>query len=97
LFEVRYNGKVLNSEATFKLLLNGLRFHRDRDKQLSVTELRKAFPPDISDAVFYDILTDKAVAVLNLANLIERLEWLPEQPPGSEGTKPAEQSGEAAT
>lgn len=93
---MRYNGKVLISEETFTLLLNGLRFHRDRGKQPSIAELRKAFPPDISDAVFYDILTNKAVAVLNLANLIESLEWLPEAPQ-SEASNPAEQSGDPAT
>ena len=79
MYEISYNDKVLNSEETFKLLLNGLRFHRDRDKQISLKELRQAFPSDISDAVFYDILTNKAVAVLNLANLLSKLKWLPER------------------
>jgi hypothetical protein len=95
-FEVSYNGNVLNSERTFALLLNGLRFHRDRDKQPSIAELRKAFPPDISDAVFYDILTNKAGAVLNLANLLESLQWLPEEPSAAEGSSPADQSGDVS-
>jgi hypothetical protein len=52
---------------------------------------------DISDAVFYDMLTDKAVAVLNLANLLESLQWLPEEPYAAEGLSPTDKSGDAAT
>jgi hypothetical protein len=80
LFEVRYDGNVLNSERTFLLLLNGYWFHKDREKQFSLAELRKAFPPDISDAVFTEMLTNKAVAVLNLAKFLQKLQWLPEEP-----------------
>ncbi len=48
LFQISYGGKVLNSQRTFDLLLNASKFHKDRDKQVALEELRKVFPPDIS-------------------------------------------------
>lgn len=74
-YRIVYNGEVLNSEESLRLWLNATIYHRSPDLREAMSNLRAAFPADVSDALFVSMLAAKAHAVLTLARFIRDLDW----------------------
>jgi len=69
-FTVVSNNVVLNSEETLQNWLNGFEYHRDQDKRKELEHLHQFFPLEASLALFVMLLSDKALAIVRVANLV---------------------------
>ena len=74
LFSLRLDGVVVNSEEMLRTWLNGFLFHRDPEKRAAMKAFQEGTTMRIAWGVMVDMLVDKAVAVLNLAELIKALQ-----------------------
>lgn len=69
-FKISINEVILNSDKVLFIWLNAQEYHRFEDKQKFLDNLHEFFPLDASKVLFIQLLTDKAVAILNIAKLV---------------------------
>lgn len=67
------NNVVLNSGETLDKWLNAFEYHRDLDKQAFIRDLHQMLPLDDGQAVYLQLLSDRAVAVFNLSKICDLL------------------------
>ena len=68
--QIKSNKILLNSETVLFDWLNSHEYHRDEDKQEFLESLHQMIPLDTSKVIFLGLLIDKALASINLADLI---------------------------
>ena len=73
-FTVAAGDLILNSEKALGLWLNGYEYHRDPDKRAALGATTSTVPPELSLALFLDILAAKAEAILELAGIVRFLQ-----------------------
>jgi hypothetical protein len=72
-YALRVNGQDVNSEPAFRKWINGYLFHRDPEKRASLAHL-EGTTMEIARGEFVDMLVDKAVAVIQLAEFVTRIQ-----------------------
>jgi len=70
-FQIRLNDVLLNSEKVLNDWLNAYEYHRDKEKKKFIESLHKIIPLESSKGIFIYLLTDKAMAIFKIAQLIE--------------------------
>jgi hypothetical protein len=73
LFQVYSNDVQINCEASLKAWLNGLEYHQDFEKAEAVERSSSGLPIEIQTAIYIDMLSDRALAAINLAELINQV------------------------
>ena len=68
--QIRSNKVLLNSEKVLFDWLNSHEYHREEDKQEFIESLHQMIPLDVSKVISLRLLIDKALASINLADLI---------------------------
>lgn len=79
-FRVTRNDLELNSEQAFDLWIDAFEYHRhgkDPSRRQRFIELNGGPPDDLGIAVFQDMLRDRILAILGLANFVQSLEQSP--------------------
>jgi len=64
------NEVVVNSEETLNTWLNAYEYHRDREKQTSLHNLLGLLPMEAAQVLFVGLLSDKALAIAQLATVV---------------------------
>lgn len=89
-FQIRSNKVLLNSEKLLFDWLNAHEYHRDQDKQEFIDSLHQMIPLEVSKVIFLRLLIDKAIASINVADLIrvilgkqQEVEVLMKRPPSN--------------
>jgi hypothetical protein len=72
-FQLRSKNVQINSEKILNTWLNAYEYHKDKSKRQLIEDLHKVFPLDASKVIFISLLTQKAMAILNLAEIIRKL------------------------
>lgn len=72
-FQLRSKDVLINSEKVLFDWLNSHEYHKDKAKKAFIEELHKLLPFDVSKVIFLRLLLHKAVAAVNVANLIRVL------------------------
>jgi len=72
-YQLRSNQVLINSEKVLFDWLNSHEYHKDKDKKAFIEGLHKLLPLDVSKVVFMTLLLHKALAAINIANLIRVL------------------------
>ncbi|MCD4655643.1 hypothetical protein K8T06_17110 [bacterium] len=62
---------LLNSEEFMNIWLNAFEYHHDERKRGFLNNLHKFMPEKFTRHLFLHLLKDKAVAIINVCNLIE--------------------------
>ncbi|MDP1714010.1 MAG: hypothetical protein Q8L41_04630 [Anaerolineales bacterium] len=66
-YTIQSNDVVLNSEKVLANWLNSFEYHRDKEKREFIEKLHKIFPLEASKVLFLGLLSDKALAINNIA------------------------------
>jgi hypothetical protein len=69
-FQIRSNDVILNSEKVLYDWLNSYEYHRDKNKRQFIDSLHAILPLDASKVIFLRLLSDKTIAIHNIAALV---------------------------
>lgn len=72
-YTIQSNDVVLNSEKVLANWLNSFEYHRDKEKRESIEKLHKIFPLEASKVLFLGLLSDKALAINNIAVIVRAI------------------------
>lgn len=73
LFQVYSNDVLINCDSSLRLWLNGLEYHQDFDKANALEATSTGLPVDLQTAIYIDMLAARALASINLADLIRQV------------------------
>ena len=69
--QFKVNDELLNSESMVERWLNAFEYHRDEDKRLAIQVLHGVLPADACEFVFFSVLQEKGLAIMELAWMID--------------------------